>query len=765
MGISKFVISAFIIFIYYTSTVNADNTFPMSYSSFEFFDGGKLLLTKSNDKDVQITSFLIKPGWLGESEVIYSWKGIKKINSKGSISGVRILDACPLQSSILAVWIDKQSLYVAYIDSNTTIKSTTEINYISGVTDNVDAQWLGKCSKSNYLLRISKSLYLCNIDKSFQIRITLVAENVVNAISLDSKSGNSKEFVYLIRSEGWCIVNFHNIDGENVEAARIQISDDIKLVPLNNEIGILSSSQNSGISLFQVIDKNKGILSSSWIESPLDRISIEETKGKPRTSFLKNIGNDYYIYSTDINNIKNNKNWKETVLPTGFIEPYGISNLNDEKVILFRNGIITIDGVGNIKSSDFIPLGELFEEKPVPYKFNGYLVLNTATSSLILRETKHELWFINLFFMNTGKIIIPGILIILIIVFIQLYRHQKRFLKTVLDLPSSGIVFIISKDGSLLRANDSGKKFLGITDKVPLKRIFQYYCILEHTKPLNELVNRALAMKDSIIQKINIIQDNESKEWYCTVMPLSSFSGRYRGLVLTAIDITEELEKKRLSNWAQLAHDMQTNLSTIRLNADQLEVIDNDLNTDRRKKIIHQVGLLIQRVRDIVTVGRSDTIERQVVNAAAICIEARVEFDETLFPDVEFDLRILNFNVSCDKPKMIRALRNAIENGIRSLKGKPGRIRITCWSDVKYAYFSVMDSGAGMDEVTKKKMLTPYFTTSKNYGGTGIGTMIMQHVVQLHGGELMINSTPGEGTEIIFSIPNYAHLRITKKEE
>jgi len=752
-------------FIFCALTATADNTFPYSYSTFESFEGGKLLLTKSNDKVENITSFLIKPGWLGESEVIYSWNGIKKINAKGSISGVRILDAYPMQSSILAIWIDKQSLYVAYIDSNTTIKSTAEINYPLGISETADAHWIGLCSANNYLLKINKSLYLCRIDKTFQIRINLIADNVVNAITMQSKSYKSKEFVYLTGSEGWCIVNFHNIDGNNIEAARIQISDDIKLILLNNRIGILSSSQNSGISLFQIIDKNKGILRSSWIESPLERISIDEIKGKPIISFLKNIGNDYFIYSTDVINIKNRKNWKETALPSGFIEPYGISNLGNKIVALFRNGIITIDDEGNIRSSDFIPFGELFEEKPVVNEFNGYLVLNTSTTSLILNETKHELWFFYLFLANTGKIIIPGISLILIIFFIQLYRHQKRFLKAVLDLPSSGIVFIINKDGSLLRANDSGKNFLGITDKVPLKKIFQYYCILEHTKPLNELVNRALAMKDSIIQKINIIQDNESKEWYCTVMPLSSFSGRYRGLVLTAIDITEELEKKRLSNWAQLAHDMQTNLSTIRLNADQLEVIENDLNTDRRKKIIHQVGLLIQRVRDIVTVGRSDTIERQVVNAAAICIEARVEFDETLFPDVEFDLRILNFNVSCDKPKMIRALRNAIENGIRSLNGKPGRIRIACWPDAKYAFFSVNDSGAGMDEITKKKMLTPYFTTSKNYGGTGIGTMIMQHVVQLHGGELMINSTPGEGTEIIFCIPNYAHLRITKKEE
>jgi signal transduction histidine kinase len=69
-------------------------------------------------------------------------------------------------------------------------------------------------------------------------------------------------------------------------------------------------------------------------------------------------------------------------------------------------------------------------------------------------------------------------------------------------------------------------------------------------------------------------------------------------------------------------------------------------------------------------------------------------------------------------------------------------------------YFSVKDTGAGMDDKTKAKMLTPYFTTSKKHGGAGIGTMIMQHVAELHGGRMIVNSEPGKGTEIVFVIPS-----------
>lgn len=100
-------------------------------------------------------------------------------------------------------------------------------------------------------------------------------------------------------------------------------------------------------------------------------------------------------------------------------------------------------------------------------------------------------------------------------------------------------------------------------------------------------------------------------------------------------------------------------------------------------------------------------------------------------------------------------MRNAIENSIKSFQQSNGTITISNSSDSKYVYISVKDNGPGMDANTKSKFTQPYFTTSKKNGGYGIGTMIMQHVMELHGGELKIDSEKGKGTEIVFCIPNY----------
>ena len=108
----------------------------------------------------------------------------------------------------------------------------------------------------------------------------------------------------------------------------------------------------------------------------------------------------------------------------------------------------------------------------------------------------------------------------------------------------------------------------------------------------------------------------------------------------------------------------------------------------------------------------------------------------------------------CDNQKVIRGLRNAFENSIKSFKDSDGKVILKAWKDSRYSYLSIKDNGPGMDNVTKNKMLDPFFTTGNNNEGSGIGSMIMQNVMEQHGGELIIESEKDKGTEVIFKIPN-----------
>ena len=80
--------------------------------------------------------------------------------------------------------------------------------------------------------------------------------------------------------------------------------------------------------------------------------------------------------------------------------------------------------------------------------------------------------------------------------------------------------------------------------------------------------------------------------------------------------------------------------------------------------------------------------------------------------------------------------------------------------------FEVSDNGCGMDEETKKKLFTSFFT-SKEGRGTGLGLLNTQKIVQEHGGTMTVNSQPGEGSTFTIRLPykDGATSGATEKED
>jgi signal transduction histidine kinase len=438
-------------------------------------------------------------------------------------------------------------------------------------------------------------------------------------------------------------------------------------------------------------------------------------------------------------------------LPLSVIEPIRIDIINNKIFTIFKNAILINDKNLDVIAFEHIPISETNQFPELSLQNENFL-LREQRGTLVLDIKKNKFWILYKYSDLALKFILPIILFIIIIITIQMYRHQKRIFSELLDLPSAGIIMEFDASGRLIRANTKALDFIKFHRGMPKRKLFSYYLSDKRNEEILDFINSALQNKTDINEKIEISLEGSLKEWLCSAITLRNLAGMFRGIVFTAIDITEQLERKRLTNWAQLAHDMQTNLSTIRLNAENLD--DNiENNVSRRKKILHQVNVIMQRVRDIVTVGRSNELERINASAADICISARSEFDETVFPDVSFDLKLEYFSFYCDNKKLIRAVRNAIENAIKALPGKKGTITVSCKKEGSNALFSIKDSGVGMDEKTRKKMMQPYFTTAENKGGFGIGTMIMQHVAEMHGGKIEVYSKENIGTEVIFKIP------------
>ena len=67
---------------------------------------------------------------------------------------------------------------------------------------------------------------------------------------------------------------------------------------------------------------------------------------------------------------------------------------------------------------------------------------------------------------------------------------------------------------------------------------------------------------------------------------------------------------------------------------------------------------------------------------------------------------------------------------------------------------SIKDNGPGIPEAVKQKIFDNLFTTKGVGKGTGLGLAIAQQIiVERHGGNLEVNSIPGEGAEFVMTLP------------
>ena len=112
-------------------------------------------------------------------------------------------------------------------------------------------------------------------------------------------------------------------------------------------------------------------------------------------------------------------------------------------------------------------------------------------------------------------------------------------------------------------------------------------------------------------------------------------------------------------------------------------------------------------------------------------------------------------SVLADENRIQQILYNLIGNAIK-FTGE-GSVVVSAEQKGKWVEVSVTDTGVG---IPKDKHDTIFMTfeqadgsTEREYGGTGLGLSITQKLVELHGGEIGLESSPGNGTRFFFTVP------------
>src|SRR5690606_5284625 len=96
------------------------------------------------------------------------------------------------------------------------------------------------------------------------------------------------------------------------------------------------------------------------------------------------------------------------------------------------------------------------------------------------------------------------------------------------------------------------------------------------------------------------------------------------------------------------------------------------------------------------------------------------------------------------------ALTNLMENAIQAV-GEAGEVRVTAQIVADAIQFRVCDNGPGIPAERQGRLFEPFFTTRAE--GTGLGLAIARGVARGHGGDVTLESKPGNGSTFTLFLP------------
>ncbi|MGE0764676.1 MAG: ATP-binding protein [Bdellovibrionales bacterium] len=109
--------------------------------------------------------------------------------------------------------------------------------------------------------------------------------------------------------------------------------------------------------------------------------------------------------------------------------------------------------------------------------------------------------------------------------------------------------------------------------------------------------------------------------------------------------------------------------------------------------------------------------------------------------------------VTCYASQINQVFMNILSNAAQAIEGNGEIFISTRTQGVDQVAITIRDTGRGMDRATVEKVFDPFFTTKAQGAGTGLGLSISYGVVQKHGGDIIVQSEPGKGTEFTILLP------------
>ncbi|MDO3378607.1 PAS domain-containing sensor histidine kinase [Geoalkalibacter halelectricus] len=347
-------------------------------------------------------------------------------------------------------------------------------------------------------------------------------------------------------------------------------------------------------------------------------------------------------------------------------------------------------------------------------------------------------------------------------------RTEKSLARTSLQLEAildaiPDIIGVLRPDFRVERYNRAGYEFFGLDAQAVVGR--HCYGLIGRKQSCEVCPAREVLKTRKPARKE--VYDAERKLWFdVRAYPVFGERGRIRYIIEHLRDVTREREVDRLKSEfiSTAAHELRTPLAAV-TGFSELLLVRGDLSAEEQREFLNYIHdkswALTRIVETLLDISRAESGRQPPLNPFPCRVDELVRQVEPVLRagckghSYAFELEDEDLELIVDRQRIGQVLENLVTN---ALKYSPagGLISIRGRRREKDYLVEVADQGIGMTAEQAERIFDKFYradSSSVAAPGIGLGMSIAKALVQAHGGEIWVKSTPGVGTSVFFSLP------------
>ncbi len=355
----------------------------------------------------------------------------------------------------------------------------------------------------------------------------------------------------------------------------------------------------------------------------------------------------------------------------------------------------------------------------------------------------------------------------------QVVKERDEVIETIESLTMG--LLMVNKNGRITQMNSSAMKIFGL-DKDGLTGGRTYESVIKD-ETVQGILRKALEEETDDAQEVTLPSPSNPEQMHVFQVQSALVRNDSSEIIGTAAifnDITEikNVDKMKTAFVSTVSHELRTPLTSIKgfistLVQDTEGFYDDETKHEFYVIIDTECDRLRRLIDDLLNVSRIESGNALSMNMSEFDIHtvaAKVlrTQEASTYKKAEHSMSL---EISDDVPHLIEADEDKVEQIFNNLMSnalkyspKGGHIKVTGkMMSPELIQFAVSDQGMGIPKEQLSKMFQRFMRVdnrdTREIGGTGIGLFLVKALVEMHGGQIWLDSVYGEGTTFFFTLP------------